>query len=595
MSHKAEADEDNLEFKWGKKRGVGGKKKEIQFYESFTYDGVEYTLHDCVFMHKEGEPEPYIGKLIKIWENPDKSKKVKVHWFFRPSEVIHWLRDEKALENEIFLASGEGVGLANVNPLEAIAGKCNVVCISKDSRNPQPSKEELKMSDYLFYRTFDVQHCTVLDKMDDKVGGVEIKFIFNRKESENGNGLPKSNGGPNYESDKKDDKTNVTTSYETPKISGQSLPDGVGTVKTDGNYDHLAAKADSDVHDLLVKRGSSPGDVKDLLVTKESLPAGKPELAIDLDSGEAATKRVGSDDMDERLPKKSRIDYSSKQSEDRKKKGLQNLSTDFDENEAKDPVASVSPSGDRIKSRLSMASLDMNKGSLKEADERTRKLSNGKLPKESALEPVEKDRETDGRVFEVTRRPDADKSKWFRALPWEERMQNAHEQGTLVLLQNLDPSYTSEEVEDIIWSAIKENCSAKMVQHTTISSPHLGQAFVIFKTPEVARRVIQKLEEGCLMLSNGRPLVGSTGPPPSLPRKQSTFVGHLHIDKIKLLTQREMKDAVSTSHCSQPNTIEYEMAMEWCLLQSRSDSWWKRLYKQHGDDLKKIKANLKSK
>lgn len=41
----------------GRKRGVGGKKKEVQFYESFT----------C----KEFEPEPYIGKLIKIWEHLD--------------------------------------------------------------------------------------------------------------------------------------------------------------------------------------------------------------------------------------------------------------------------------------------------------------------------------------------------------------------------------------------------------------------------------------------------------------------------------------------------------------------------------------------
>jgi hypothetical protein len=31
------------------------------------------------------------------------------------------------------------------------------------------------------------------------------------------------------------------------------------------------------------------------------------------------------------------------------------------------------------------------------------------------------------------------------------------------------------------------------------------------------------------------------------------------------------KEAVSTSHCSQPNTLEYDMAMEWCLLQDRSD------------------------
>lgn len=105
------------EFKWGKKRGVGGPKKDIRFYESFTYDGIDYTLYDCVYLYKEGEPAPYIGKLVKIWEQPNHKRKIKVHWFFRPIEILNWLGGDIALEKEIFLASGEGVGLANINPL----------------------------------------------------------------------------------------------------------------------------------------------------------------------------------------------------------------------------------------------------------------------------------------------------------------------------------------------------------------------------------------------------------------------------------------------------------------------------------------------
>ncbi|CAH9072040.1 unnamed protein product [Cuscuta epithymum] len=165
---------EGLEFLWGKKRGVGGKRKEVQFYESFTYDGIGYALYDCVYMHKEGEPEPYIGKLIKIWENADRSKKIKLQWFFRPSEILNYLKDETFMGNEIFLASGEGHGLSNVNPLEAIAGKCNVVCISEDKRNRQPSEEELKAADYIFYRVFDVAKLT-LDQIGDSdiVGGLE--------------------------------------------------------------------------------------------------------------------------------------------------------------------------------------------------------------------------------------------------------------------------------------------------------------------------------------------------------------------------------------------------------------------------------------
>ncbi|KAE8732629.1 Bromo-adjacent domain-containing protein, putative isoform 2 [Hibiscus syriacus] len=175
-----EVDEtEDLEFKWGKKRGIGGKNRDVQFYESFTFDGVDYALYDNVYLYKEGEPLPYLGKLIKIWETADKSKKVKVLWFFRPEEISNYLVDGLVHPNEIFLASGDGVGLANVNPLEAIIGKCNVVCISKDSRNPQPSDRDIRTANFMFYRTFDVGQCTICDKIDEKIAGIEVKFIFN--------------------------------------------------------------------------------------------------------------------------------------------------------------------------------------------------------------------------------------------------------------------------------------------------------------------------------------------------------------------------------------------------------------------------------
>lgn len=109
--------DEDLEFKWLKKKGVGGKNKEVQFYESFIYDGVKYALYDCVYMYKEGLQEPYIAKLIKIWERKGNIKKVKVHWFFRPEEISKWLGNTRTLENEILFASGEGHGLTNINSL----------------------------------------------------------------------------------------------------------------------------------------------------------------------------------------------------------------------------------------------------------------------------------------------------------------------------------------------------------------------------------------------------------------------------------------------------------------------------------------------
>ena len=112
-----EAGQEVIEFKWGNMRSVGGRKKDVRFYDSFSYDGVDYSLFDSVFLYKEGEPVHYIGKIIKIWETADKNKRVKVLWYFRPSEIGNFLEGSEALENELFLASGEGEGLANVSPL----------------------------------------------------------------------------------------------------------------------------------------------------------------------------------------------------------------------------------------------------------------------------------------------------------------------------------------------------------------------------------------------------------------------------------------------------------------------------------------------
>lgn len=61
---------------------------------------------------------------------------------------------------------------------EPIAGKCNVVCISTDDRNPQPSAKEIQMADYVFGRVFDVKSLTISDKMDNTVGGLEGMLLF---------------------------------------------------------------------------------------------------------------------------------------------------------------------------------------------------------------------------------------------------------------------------------------------------------------------------------------------------------------------------------------------------------------------------------
>lgn len=182
MDHLEDPSNDAPRFQWGKKRGVGGAKKSIQFYESFMIDNIIYSLYDSVYSYNE-VGEPHIGKIVKLWQQPDNKRKVKLVWFFRPNELKNYLEDTP-LEKEIFLATGQGVGLFNINPLEVIVGKCSVICTLRDERNQQPSNYELEMADYIFHRTFNVQSFTISEKFDEKIAGVEVKYFLNRKEDQ---------------------------------------------------------------------------------------------------------------------------------------------------------------------------------------------------------------------------------------------------------------------------------------------------------------------------------------------------------------------------------------------------------------------------
>nr|GLL29018.1 protein ANTI-SILENCING 1-like isoform X2 [Ipomoea trifida]GMD07355.1 protein ANTI-SILENCING 1-like isoform X1 [Ipomoea batatas] len=122
-------------------------------------------------------------------------------------------------------------------------------------------------------------------------------------------------------------------------------------------------------------------------------------------------------------------------------------------------------------------------------------------------------------------------------------MRMAQENGTLVLLENLDPSFTSADVEDILWHAFKMKVSAKMIQRSTFSSPHSGKALAIFKSKEAAEFVISDLKTRCLVLGDGRPLIAQTGGH----KKQSNprvFVGHLTIGERR--RQRKRPEMVRT-------------------------------------------------
>ncbi|XP_047323807.1 protein ANTI-SILENCING 1 [Impatiens glandulifera] len=491
---------EHLDFKWGKRTSFGKSGKGISFYESFTYDGIDYSRYDCVYLQDKEDIEPYIGKLVKIWELPDKSKRVKVHWFFRPCEFSHYLGDEEVRQNEIFLASGKGVGVTDICTLESICGKCNLLCISKDKRNRQPTEDELKFADHVFDRTFDVGNYKISNDMGDKVSELAVEFIFNRN----------NNDSDSVKINLKKEDTLAGISGSPTKMSSVSEKDPSETGITIANSKTMS------------KRQPSRQDVdrKGKLVTP--ITVADKEVKLDGDFGA----------MDVRPSKKARDEGWSKL---------------LNEDKATNQPDSVG-------------------------------VSNPFMPATGS----------------VGRRVTLERRNWFHYEPesWLDRMKEAHETGTLVMLFNLDPGFTSKEVEDIIWQAFKETCSAKMAQRTPISNPCSGQAFIILETLKTTQKIVKQLEDGCLMLSNGRVLGGSIVRSLTLPGKQSTFVGHMVLDRVKSFTKKGVKEAVTTSHCSQPNTIEFDMAMEWRLLQARSDTWWKLLYKKQEEEVKKVKASL---
>ncbi|KAF7814444.1 protein ANTI-SILENCING 1 isoform X1 [Senna tora] len=77
--------------------------------------------------------------------------------------------------------------------------------------------------------------------------------------------------------------------------------------------------------------------------------------------------------------------------------------------------------------------------------------------------------------------------------PWEERLRRAQELGSLILLNNLDPSYTPYEVEDLVRHALNERVEARMIEWSPTFNPHYGRAFVIFKTKDAAESAISRL------------------------------------------------------------------------------------------------------
>ncbi|KAL5823108.1 hypothetical protein ACOSQ4_021008 [Xanthoceras sorbifolium] len=659
MSHLEEAyREENLQFKWGIKKEVDCNK-DLQFYESFMYKGVEYSLYDCVYIYHTSCLETSIGKLVKVYETPNHEKEVKVVWFLRPIDLCNFLNGYEPRWNEIFLASGEGTGLSNTNPLEVIIGKCNVLCTSNDWRNPRLSGEELQNADYIFYRTFDVAKLKIEESFSEEIDGVKVEHFFNRKKDQEF--IDPLNSTENV--------LEWTGKLTSPKLGfGKAVVDVVKNNSSGIRVNPVVKESERAA--VVNKQGYFPSDISMLQPTTSIGNCQKEERSPEnIDGVKESRKPKVNEDKQGCFPSKkttlriktSGENFTASESfskvqrfSDREKEkvivsplnskanakvwtGKSSLSPRLGLDNAVGRVVKNDNSGIRLspvvkeKSTVRQGHFPRPKTSVdkdkfgegriccSQLKNRAKvRYSEDVIPANASVAPLKKRRclhneiaskehdklaaqfiqskgtKTDRVYWKVTPRPDSDRGSWFTRHLWENRLQKAHEIGTVLSLENLDPSYTSSEVEDLVWHALNQRVEAKMLQRSTFSSPYNGKALVIFKSKDAADMAIVELKRRCLLLEDGRPVICSRQTLRE-PSKPASFFGHLNLDKIRRQKQRDqqMKNAVSTSHCSQLNTIEYEMAMEWRFLQEKSDLWWKALHEQQEKQIQHFRSQLK--
>uniref|UniRef100_A0ACD5UKI9 Uncharacterized protein n=2 Tax=Avena sativa TaxID=4498 RepID=A0ACD5UKI9_AVESA len=521
----------NIQFSWGKKRSKGGAKMDTQFYGSFTFDNVKYSLYDCVYLFKHGEPEPYIGKIVKIWEQ-NQAKKVKILWFFSPDEIRSYLSGP-VVEKEIFLASGDGTGLADINPLEALAGKCTVVCISKDERNRQPTPREQAVADYIFYRFFDVGNCTLSDQVPEKIGGLEVNDLLNPKDEQ-------------------------VTSYPCQDVQGVDQKLGAGLVA------------------LLPQSAVKMDDENLVTAVTPPMSGAIPLPPAVKEDGKAKVAAVS-------LPPAVKED-------DKAKVAAVSLPPAVKEDDKAKVAAALLPPS--VKEVVPKPTQNIPKRKEKVHSEKmpSKKLKLSQDLTSQSMAPVPEVKVRPG-PLELSTTQAVDRSKWFEPLPWDEELLVADEDGRLVYIQNLDIQFGASDIVELIREALQLSCIAQPINHPTYDDPNNGKAYAVFRSRKTADAAILKINSGLVV--GGRPLYCSKGLL-KVPKSSGALVGHLTITNQRMGARQreEQKKAVSTSHCSQPNTIEYDLALDWMLVREKQARKFSILHKKHKEERKSFAAKI---
>ncbi|CAM6099474.1 unnamed protein product [Calypogeia fissa] len=162
------------------------------------------------------------------------------------------------------------------------------------------------------------------------------------------------------------------------------------------------------------------------------------------------------------------------------------------------------------------------------------------------------------------------KKKIFN-FPWEETLRMSLKQGTALLLQNLDPWFSSAEIEVSLHELLRVSCDVRMLTPKNFTCYSSGKALVLFRTQNAAEETLLKFTENLLIWSKDeRPVLASLADANVAVSNGIHGFFNAELSRRGVLTSAEdKKNAVATSHCSQPNTIEYEMGVQWRVLQDR--------------------------
>ncbi|BFI33817.1 protein MpHAT11 [Marchantia polymorpha subsp. ruderalis] len=184
-------------------------------------------------------------------------------------------------------------------------------------------------------------------------------------------------------------------------------------------------------------------------------------------------------------------------------------------------------------------------------------------------------------------------SKKIFKFSWDEKkiVEEAVSNGRALLLKNLDPYLNSVELEAILENVLDITCDVRILPPRCITCYKSAEAIVIVKKADIAEDVLRTLTENILTISeNERPVLASRFAKPK--ESIENFHGFFNLENFgwKINASVEQKNAVSTSHCAQSNTVEYEMGLHWRLIQDRDATAWKTLEEEHAKDLQKLKG-----